>query len=389
MTSRYAKLGRAARHELDELVSRSRVSADVQARLFATPHPAARWLWHWVAAASLGLAVAVGVIVWLWPPVPLTFTVAGEGTGLVGAPITSADDTKLLAFSEGTMVWVAPHSTTRVERAQTRGAEVALEGGTLRAQVKHKGDTRWLFHAGPYEVLVTGTKFDLSWDTQTKKLAVAMHEGRVLVQGGLLSVPREVRAGERFMMGGHSQEPLAPPGGATPATEAPAPSSARKFNEEPLSADLAARTTRKGQALAMRTAAAPPELKPEHDKQNVAAALFARADAARLSGNEAQAVALFEEVAERFASDRLAGLASFAAGRLWLVRLGDARAALIDLQRARRLGLGAPLDEDCHARIVEALSALQRMDACKKEQALYLASYPRGPHAGLVSKACR
>ena len=378
MMDRYADLGRGVRQELDVLVSDSGLCTAVEAKLFGRRDPQPRRLLRWFAYASVGLVAATALLLWAWPQGALTFTVAGDGSGAVGTMIAAPREPKLLAFSEGTTVLVAPAGKARILRMQPQGADVALEGGTLQAHVKHKASTRWVFHAGPYEVLVTGTKFDLTWEANTQRLMLAMHEGRVLVQGGAMQTPREVRAGERFVIG--DAPAILPPAIDVPA-ERPIARVSHPFLHPPAPISHAVARPRSHQL------ARAPLL--EQEKRNPAAVLFGRADAARLSGDEPQAVRLFQDVAQRYPSHRLAGLASFAAGRLLLLRLGDARAALSELERARRLGLGAPLNEDCHARIVEALSALQRQTACKDEQSRYLAAFPRGPHADLVKKACR
>jgi TolA-binding protein len=48
-------------------------------------------------------------------------------------------------------------------------------------RVQHHDDTQWTFLAGPYEVRVLGTAFDLAW--QSERFELEMHEGRVRVIG--------------------------------------------------------------------------------------------------------------------------------------------------------------------------------------------------------------
>ena len=376
-----SRLGRLARRELDALVQRSSLPTQIEAAVLGKAHqPRGRWRLP-VLALGTCAAAAVAVVVILWPAPPVTFTIAGEGSGHLGAIVSAPNSGKLLAFSEGTTVAIAPHGRAKVVRTASQGADVSVESGTVQASVAHHSSTQWRFHAGPYEIFVTGTKFDLSWDASVKQLTLLMHEGRVLVSGGSISSPREVRQGERFVVGALKSERVSlHPGPVAPSL---APVAASPTPVEPS-------LTRPAVPAKRRLAVLHPSA-PRTQAPSAAAALelFARADEVRLSGDERGAVKLFEEVAVAYPGDRLAGLASFAAGRLLLVRLSDPRAALVDLERARRLGLGKPLDEDCHARIIEALGRLAKRNLCAHEQALYLATFPKGAHADIVAKACR
>jgi len=371
-TNKYQRLGRAARTELDALVDQSKLSARIlESVLDAAPQQrTALWRWPALALGTTLCAAAVAMLV-LWPAAPVTFTIAGEGLGQVGDSIAANDLIKLVAFSEGTTVGITAHGRAKIVRAQHEGADVVVESGTVQANIAHKQSTQWTFRAGPYSVFVTGTKFDLKWDTVAKRMTLSMQEGRVLVSGGAITTPREVRAGEVLDVSENHDERIAP------ATLRPPVSPVETEKAEP---------TPNKKRLAFAYPTAPKVLE---KTLSPAATLFAQADRVRLQGDERAAVALFEKLATDFPRDRLAGLASFAAGRLWLLQLHDPKAALFGFERARRLGLGSPLDEDCHARIIEALGLLKNFNACATEQARYLASFPKGPHVDIVAKACR
>lgn len=371
-TNKYERMGRAARAQLDALVEQSKLGARIEeAVLAAAPQQrSAAWRWPLLAMSTAVCAAAFAVFV-LWPAAPVTFTIAGEGSGQVGDSIAANDASKLVAFSEGTTVAITAHASARIVRAQHEGADVVVQSGTVQANVAHKESTKWTFRAGPYTVFVTGTKFDLKWDASAKRMTLSMQEGRVLVSGGAITTPREVRAGEVLDVGADHNErvvPASPPVPVLPAEIAKTGTSLAK------------------KRLAFANPAAPTVLE---KTLSPAATLFAEADRVRLQGDERGAVALFEKVATGYPRDRLAGLASFAAGRLWLLQLHDPKAALVGFERARRLGLGSPLDEDCHARIIEALGLLKNFNACANEQARYLATFPKGPHVDIVAKACR
>lgn len=377
----YSRLGRLARRELDAMVQQSNLPAQIQTAVLGKVHqPRGRWRFP-VLALGIFATAAVAAVALLWPAPPVTFTIAGEGSGQLGATVIAPNSGTLLAFSEGTTVAIKPRGRAKVVRTASHGAEVAVQSGTVQASVAHHSSTQWRFHAGPYEIFVTGTKFDLTWDASVKQLTLLMHEGRVLVSGGSISSPREVRQGESFVAGARESERVSSlPAPVAPAL-APVATSPTPVEPSPTRPMVPAR-----RPLALLH---PNAARTDAPSTSAASELFARADRVRLSGDERAAVKLFEQVAMQHPRSRLAGLASFAAGRLLLVRLSDPRAALVDLKRARRLGLGKPLDEDCHARIIEALGRLGNRNACAQEQALYLAAFPKGAHANIVAKACR
>ncbi len=379
--NRYQESGQRARQELDALGARSTVTAEIEARLFSGRLPRAEPPRRFSLRLGFGVgavAVAAVAIALGWPVTPVSFTIAEEGTGNLGAPIVAGSEQKLVAFSEGTTLAIRPRAHARVIRARANGADVTIDEGTVGASVTPRKAGRWVFRAGPYEVVVTGTRFDLTWDAAARRLTVAMREGRVIVSGGILPAPREVRAGEVLTAGEQGPAVVAARAQSVSAV-VPAVVPAVVVDQAPPEAPRAADPGRQP----VRAAAAHAQ-----DLNSPAGALFARADGVRLAGDERQAVVLFERVAKEFPADRLAGLAAFAAGRLRLLRLDDPRGALVDLQRARRRGLGAALAEDCQARIVEALGRLGDHAGCAHERAQYLAAFPQGTHALAVARAC-
>lgn len=353
MNEQFDRLGRVARREIDGLVDRSTLANEIENRvLAAVPHRFRRAL-RLVPVFVFAAAACAFFAVYSGKHSELTFTIAGEGSGQVSSPIVTQDSPKLVAFSEGTTLAVSPQARVRILKTQDRSAEVGLDGGTLTARVKHAdADSHWVFRAGPYAVKVTGTVFDLSWDAHEQRMVLQMHEGRVLVSGGTLSSPREVRAGERLLLGTTPPVPVA--AALEPSETPPAISSPPSVPDNSIST---------GQ-------------------------LFARADRIRLQGNEREAVLLFQTLSRKHPRDALAGLAAFAAGRLLLLQLNDPKNALVDLERARRLGLPEPLSEECHARIVQVHALLKNRDACVNEKVGYLGKFRQGAHVAMVAIAC-
>src|SRR5207302_8194700 len=66
------------------------------------------------------------------------------------------------------------------------------------SHVVHHAASNWTFVAGPFEVRVIGTRFDLSWDPLAEEIDLRLREGSVEVRSPLADGPIVVRAGQRF-----------------------------------------------------------------------------------------------------------------------------------------------------------------------------------------------
>lgn len=160
----------------------------------------ARW-----AFPALSVAASVVLAVWLlpkfeWPgsatpdsetlsysvhSLPTTGSVDGKlanhDAKIDGDWIRTQSNAAALDFSDGSEVQLAAHSVLNVDVIGKHSARTRLESGRLKANVHHADETNWVFVAGPYEVRVVGTSFDLAWENS--ELSLVMHEGRVRVLG--------------------------------------------------------------------------------------------------------------------------------------------------------------------------------------------------------------
>ena len=83
---------------------------------------------------------------------------------------------------------------------QRHGAQIALENGSLEANVVHTGESAWSLSAGPFSVRVTGTKFSLSWDPDHERFSIRVTQGSVAVAGSVIGAERPLRAGETLVV---------------------------------------------------------------------------------------------------------------------------------------------------------------------------------------------
>lgn len=152
-----------------------------------------------IAAAAAIVCMAVMGQTFLGAPPALVARIEDRVVD-VGRWVATRDDVEF-AFSDGTSVSIAAGGRARIESADANGARVVIERGALRASVVHRRDTSWLFRVGPYDVEVTGTRFEASWRPETERFELATSEGSVLVRGPALDGQRAVVAGERLVLG--------------------------------------------------------------------------------------------------------------------------------------------------------------------------------------------
>jgi hypothetical protein len=194
-------LGELARRAAAEPVSPS-VQASGRMRLMvaatARGSRSQRWFSPLMAAAAAVLVLGAGAFVFYSQLRPLQYEVYGGqrfASNYIGALATAPAYVK---FSDGSEIDAKPGSRLRIDETHSNGARVLVERGTAAARVKHRDRSHWVFAAGPFNVRVIGTKFDLDWDPQAQVVSLTLHEGAVEVESPVGQSHCVVRAGQRF-----------------------------------------------------------------------------------------------------------------------------------------------------------------------------------------------
>ncbi len=354
-----------------------------------------RQVFVWAVPA---LAVAAALAVWLFLPRALRYEVVGAPAGgeYVSAP---RDHAAALHFSDASSVEVSKGSQVRVAETSRTGARVLLERGRLSVHVVHQDRSDWTFVAGPYEVKVTGTRFELAWDPAREALELELSEGSVEVASPLSTGQVAVRAGQAFRaeLGKQSlvdtstlsrrsatepvaPEAVAPKPGAEPAKAAPlagraaAPAaplpSARLSWTELVAAGrfeavLAEASTNGTAACVARCSAAD---------------LGALSDAARYKGRSELADQSLRALRERFAGTAAGRSAAFMLGRLREER-GAQTDARSFYEQYLRESPGGPYSGEALAGKMRTTAATQGPAAAASVAREYLRLYPGGVHA--------
>jgi hypothetical protein len=381
---------------------------DSARRLFlAAPPPAPSRGRRPLLLGAAVLAATLGFFTWSRPGPRVSFVVGAADAistpGAVGEWVAAEHSAPLpVRFSEGTSFTLAPGARARVTETTARDATLLLERGDVSAAVFHTGpDTRWNVEAGPFEVRVTGTRFDATWDPTGETFTLSMSEGVVVVKGPLLQSGREIHAGERLRISVRegaltlraasapaTAEPsvVAPAASAAPAVSAapaasaapavsaaPAPPPSTAPDREPSWRDLAARGKYNEALAAAERAGFAQELDRASSPD-----LAALADAARYAAQPALARQALLAQRRRFGAR---GSSAFLLGKIAADQQGGADAVRW-FETYLQEEPGGALAEQALGRILE----LQKGNpaAARAAAERYLARYPNGAHAALA-----
>ncbi|WP_437313003.1 FecR domain-containing protein [Sorangium sp. So ce385] len=400
VTRRIETLGAEVARTSDQRARPGETLAAARARLFAAeaearPRRARPAVWAAAAAAVLLAAGGAALFRTAWAPEggPAAATAPASAPG-AGARVEARDAPLAFTFAEGTSVRLDAASALEVLATDARGAELRVERGGADFHVVHRSDTRWVVHAGPYAVRVTGTRFEARWAPEARRFTLALAEGSVEVTGPELGTAR-LSAGDRLDLTAPS-EPAPSGAAAAPASGAPAAVAAPPGDRDarapaPGAADTApaagatdaaprwqalASARRHEEALAaverlgldaVLARAAPDELR-------------LLADAARYAGRPHAARAALLALRQRHGAR---GDSAFLLGKLTADQLGDPGDALSWFDTYLREAPGGALREQALGRSLELQQRRDR-EAARRAALRYLAEYPRGAYAPLA-----
>ncbi|HEX4337959.1 MAG TPA: FecR domain-containing protein [Polyangiaceae bacterium] len=322
-------------------------------------------------------------------PGDLDFSVDGA-PGKVGDFLPSPDNRSIeLRFNEGTSALLSPHTRGRVTAVSPYGADVVIEAGKAKMSVVPRPHNRWLVHAGPFVVHVTGTKFEVAWDPAKDKFVLELYEGKVTLSGCVFGDGNQIAAGERVEAGCGLAEyrvsQLAPAGSVKPPEpEAVDPSATvappvpDKVHNDWLSM---ARAGRYGEAFYAAEADGIDDLSAKASATN----LLLLGDAARLSGHPAPARSVYLALRQRFAGSTSAASAAFYLGRIDLDGKHGSSAKKWLLAYLDEAPDG-PLAAAALGRLLEIQIASHDRPSAVALAKQYLDRYPGGPHSAAAEQ---
>jgi hypothetical protein len=375
-------------------------------------------------AVGFGLAVAAAALVplflwWNQTPPSLGFRVVDEAGVAQAAPdLASAGR---IEFSDGSRVSVAAKARASVTAINARGARIRLEHGRLSSHFVQLPEASWSIAAGPYQVLVTGTAFDVSWTPDTRALELWLRHGSVLVKGPNTGQGLAVVAGQHLLASAASGQivldamPPTVPAALSMASPAPTPAADLAPAPSPPSErpQVSPRESSRGPRPALALRAAAPEPSPSWP-QSLARGDFQRIldEAARqgldkvLSGASSGDLAALADAAryrrrndlaqrtllaqrQRFPQAQAGRDAAFFLGTLDESRAGrDARTSALQWYgRYLAENPGGSYAGQALGRRLVILDSLHDRIAARETAAQYLAQFPSGPYASKAKRS--
>jgi TolA-binding protein len=376
---------RTARTALLERVA-ARNAAGVRPGWLRRPGRPAFRVWGAIGAlGALGLVGAAAAFA-IWIRLPISFQVGAAGTaGRLGDVVEAAEGLPVaLRFSEGSAVVLGAGGRARVLSAESAGARVLVESGAVDVAIVHRRSrgTRWSFEAGPFHVLVTGTKFRLDWNPKDQSLGLSTREGSVLVSGGCLAEAHAVRAGETVRWSCQAPPAVSaanPPSAA--ASPAAVPGARFALLSEPAAHGDAWRELLASGHLAEGLRAAERADFGRVCRTAGESDLLALADAARLAGHTARAVQALAALRQRFPRSPDAATAAFSLGRIAFERRGAYPEAVRWFSAYLAELPQGPLMGDAVGRLMEARQRAGDRTGAHADAARYLQRFPEGPYA--------
>jgi TolA-binding protein len=413
----WVRFGRSVAEKQDRTLANEHGLSEARAKLIATVGAApVRHSGPRIVAGALAFAAVVAAVLFFalrTSSAPLEIRVGPNGYRADPGSFIAASPNEALPirFSDGSSVLLAPTSAARVTATGVHGAHVVVESGHVDVAVVHQAATEWHLRAGPFDVAVTGTRFDLEWKTSQGELSVAMKEGRVVVTGGCLARAQELGAGERLVASmvtsrwqvssGNEVVASSPTDPSTepavrdtpPSTSASPEPSAKPLEEK--SAPVAGVSSGAADPAGWRAALSRGEYRAaigmldegawaQALQTSSAADLMALANAARLSDDIDHARQALVAVRRRFPRDGRSSVAAFTLGRLAFDRNHAYADAANWFRRYLSEAPSGDLAREASGRLIEAYqlsgNRSEAMEAARK----YLSEYPTGPHADLA-----
>jgi transmembrane sensor len=356
-------MSRADFRDVGPLLTEARVArqyAAIAARVPPRPRRGAAWV-GWVCAAGLAVVMAVTMVRASRHQGAIAGVDAVEGAVVESAGADGADPTSI-DLPDGSRVVLRPSSRARLTSARRTSIRLDVDRGEVEVEATHVEGRTFVVGAGPYEVHVVGTHFDVRRDP-AGQVTVRVDRGVVEVASTSgAGATRRLSAGEQWS----GPDDLSAPTLPAPASPPVAPVAV---------SDLPA-------------AAAPPAAPPSMRREESARELFDDAQHARAAGHPAEAARAFDRLRRTFPHDAHAALAAFELGRLRLDTLGDPRGAEEALRDAIALGPASPFREDAESRRVEALNRMGDAAGCAAARDAYLARWPNGTYRRAVELGC-
>ncbi|MFO0553819.1 MAG: tetratricopeptide repeat protein [Polyangiaceae bacterium] len=276
-----------------------------------------------------------------------------------------------------------------------------MERGALSASVIHRAATRYQIDAGPFEVHVIGTRFEVAWDPERQAFSLSLEEGAVRVSGPSID-ERVVSAGETFAVSlANAAEPATPVSAAALASSEATSTRPAPEREASASSTVARTSPAPIDQAPVEPAWRMLHLKGEHKaawalieaegvdgviERASASDLAILADIARFARKPQYATLALKSLRARFPTDPAAADAAFLLGRLAFDQGGSASGAAAWFSTYLAERPNGVFAREAAGRLVECFARSGDTERAKAAAKQYLANYPNGPHAAVARR---
>jgi len=352
----------------------------------------------WLAAAMVPVLIAVVWFGWVGRSGSLSFELADGSPGTENVWIAAPGNAeRSLRFTDGSTVLLRARTRARVTSLSPDGAHVVMERGEAAVAVVPRPDSHWSFAVGPFDLKVTGTRFDVGWLPVAQRFVLQMEEGSVEIRGPGVDGVRAAVAGERVEIVLSESDRTARESGLDRRESDPAasPSATGDRSQPPPEPQLM--TARgKGPTRAMPSWQ---ELSAAGEFRDALAAaeaagfdsltarlgagdLMTLGNTARYAGNSARAGQAYRALRARHSGTPQAAVAAFYLGRMTFPSSG----AATFFQAYLREQPGGALSREALGRLLELRHRSGSAGEARRLARRYLAAFPGGPHAPLARK---
>jgi hypothetical protein len=168
--------------------------------------------WFFVAGCFLvGVVVLTALVVgWKKTFARLTYQIQPRGNALgasssatsegkIGRWVAARDgQTSVIAFSDGSKLWLSSGARLRVMDLGRSHADLALEQGATQVRVEGTRLTEYHLWVGPFELTLPKGSAQVTWDPMTLQLDLVVQEGYVVIAGCQFGQGRSVAAGKEL-----------------------------------------------------------------------------------------------------------------------------------------------------------------------------------------------
>ncbi len=390
--------------EQDEMLRELNIAPQVRPGLLQALRNRPKSALRWVAVAVP--AAAALAVVWHLRSPALTYTAgSSRNNANVGSWLAAPAGGELaLHFSDRSTVTLGASSHARVVDLRAREVKLLLENGRVSVTVIHNKNRNWHLRAGPFDVAVTGTRFDVGWSPEHEQFFVHTLEGKVEVTGEQFGA-RGVSAGEtlraerldgrwRFTetdvptnqptalsVSSSSSVASAQAAGVEPSN--PLPSSSVKRGAPSPATPSWRELVAAGQYRAALEQAESDGFEGLCQRSNLSD-LLALSEAARFAGRVDRARLALTSLRERFRGEAAASVATFTLGRMAFDGSRDYLGAAKWFRAYLAEQPGGSLAREAAGRLVESLERGGDHANAQAAARDYLARYPDGPQKRLA-----